>query len=426
MTKVYKPMKRLNYILLTCIGLLVSMSACSSEDNENGKDSIETDVPRKDLVLSRSQAAVVEGQNNFAVKLLDISIQESNSGKNVICSPLSSQFALSMIANCAGNESLPDILKVLNAETLQDVNAATALLKEELPSLDPYKAKVNIANAAWLNNTKPNSSLLKTALSNSGTSNIFMADFANVSIKNQVNSWVKQNTNDLIPNFMDNEVSSQAKFVLCNCLTFEGVWSENLFKKQNTVKKTFFDYDGHSIGMVPMMQATEKLEFSEVYGTDCFRIDYGNGAYSLYLICEPNNKEIISEWAKLPSFNLVKEFNTNPSKVKTQLSLPTLDFTDEPALEEALLSQNVNLNNLKTISSDGRGESSPVSAIQKVRVIMNETGTTAAAATGTVSYIAFPDFIEANLNKPYVFFIAERSSGVILFAGHIQNPNLKE
>lgn len=127
-------------------------------------------------------------------------------------------------------------------------------------------------------------------------------------------------------------------------------------------------------------------------------------------------------------YNVLKHINRNVYKdLKTSLSLPQLDVACEPSLYEALKAQGLNLVDLKTLTVDGAGEDTPISIRQKARIIMNEKGTQAAASTVTDILILNPtQKQEANLNRPYIFFIAEQSTGAILFAGHIQDPSLKE
>ena len=53
------------------------------------------------------------------------------------------------------------------------------------------------------------------------------------------------------------------------------------------------------------------------------------------------------------------------------------------------------------------------------RIEVDETGTTAAAASGVAIDSHGPT---VNIDRPFFYFIRDRGSGAILFMGHIANP----
>ena len=56
---------------------------------------------------------------------------------------------------------------------------------------------------------------------------------------------------------------------------------------------------------------------------------------------------------------------------------------------------------------------------------MNENGVEASAATGIsiVPYSFFTPDITVNFDRPFAFFIVEKSTKMIQFAGIVNNPN---
>ena len=63
---------------------------------------------------------------------------------------------------------------------------------------------------------------------------------------------------------------------------------------------------------------------------------------------------------------------------------------------------------------------------QAVRVQVDEEGTKAAAATAigiaTASAPVQEEIVEMNVNRPFIFAIAQKQTGTILFAGAVNNP----
>jgi serine protease inhibitor len=56
---------------------------------------------------------------------------------------------------------------------------------------------------------------------------------------------------------------------------------------------------------------------------------------------------------------------------------------------------------------------------------INEEGTEAAAATVVVMIdTAVPSILEINLNRPFLYFIREISTGTILFMGRVSDPTI--
>ncbi len=66
-------------------------------------------------------------------------------------------------------------------------------------------------------------------------------------------------------------------------------------------------------------------------------------------------------------------------------------------------------------------------AIHKTFIEVNEEGTEAAAVTAVgVGLTSLPQTIQMTVDRPFVYVIAEKTSGVILFTGIVNDPSVKE
>jgi serpin B len=66
--------------------------------------------------------------------------------------------------------------------------------------------------------------------------------------------------------------------------------------------------------------------------------------------------------------------------------------------------------------------------IHKAVIEVEETGTKAAAASGVIAYTSeikekLPEIML--INKPFLFFIRDIESGIVLFIGRVMNPSLE-
>jgi serpin B len=78
--------------------------------------------------------------------------------------------------------------------------------------------------------------------------------------------------------------------------------------------------------------------------------------------------------------------------------------------------------------ADFRGiEENGALAISEVKhktfIEVNEEGTEAAAVTSVgIFTTSMPQYYRLNFDRPFLFFIRENSSGLIMFAGQVNNP----
>jgi serine protease inhibitor len=113
--------------------------------------------------------------------------------------------------------------------------------------------------------------------------------------------------------------------------------------------------------------------------------------------------------------------------IKNQVYFPKLKFSYSTRLNDALIALGMGKAfsddaDLSGITAGGGLQITEVK--QKAYVEVNEQGTEATAATVVVGGVSAPAPTELNLNRPFVFAIRENSSGLILFAGIVNNPLL--
>ena len=99
--------------------------------------------------LTLKQASLVTSENSFAFDIFK-EIIKSSSDKNLIFSPLSISYALSMTVNGAANETRDSMFKALRVSdiSIDDLNKSYKDLTASLLSVDE-RVKIEIANSVW-------------------------------------------------------------------------------------------------------------------------------------------------------------------------------------------------------------------------------------------------------------------------------------
>lgn len=164
-----------------------------------------------------------------SVKMTDLLSAEA-SGKNIMFSPTSLNFALGMIAEGAKGET---------KEILDDylgTNDFAAYAKEYLDKIKAYntedesygyQSKVKIADAVWVDNGLTLQEKFKNTVSDSFGAEVEAVDFsAAEKTCDVINSWCDKKTEGLIPKIITPDlINDNTGLCLTNSLYFESGWS---------------------------------------------------------------------------------------------------------------------------------------------------------------------------------------------------------
>ena len=204
---------------------------------------------------------------------------------------------------------------------------------------------------------------------------------------------------------------------LVNVVYFKGVW-RNKFDKKLTVVSNFKNEAGIQ---VPVNMMYQKDTFS--YTTDAFAqyldMPYGNKAFSMTVILPLENKTTVDVLNHLSVENWISTLGSM-AETQVMVSVPRFKVENKFMLNQVLLNMGMKLafSDFADFSkiSDVRLLISKV--IHKTYVTVDEEGTEAAAVTaieiGVTSVPVMPVF---TVNKPFLFIIREKSTGVMLFIG---------
>lgn len=404
-------------LLLVC-AMAVNLTGCTME--VQAKDLMEGITPNNVTALDNlsSQNADV---TDFAIRLFKAS---EESGKNTLISPLSVLCALAMTANGAEEETLQQMEEVLGM-TNEDLNLYLYSYMKNLPQGDKYK--LSLANSIWFTEDERftvNQDFLQTNADYYGA-DIYKAPF-NEQTKKDINNWVKQNTDEMIPEILD-RVPVDAIMYLVNALAFEAEWSA-IYKKDQ-VREGVFTKEDNTKQNVDFMYGSEGtyLEDENAAG---FMKYYKGGKYALVAML-PDEGVSISDYIASLTGESVNALLTNPQhttvytaipKFETEYSVEMSEILKDMGMPKAFDPNNAKFEGLGT-SSAGNIFISRV--LHKTFISVGEKGTKAGAATvvemadGAAAEPQEPK--EIYLNRPFVYMLIDCENNIPFFIGTMMN-----
>ena len=402
------------YILfLLIIGLLVGCKSANEPTLEN---------EAKPIKLSSVQKARVGQDNDFAFDLLRNTIIKTKATEpNVFISPLSVSIAFGMVRNGANGETKTEIEKALRLSGLTDaeINDYYRIMQTELPSIDK-KTKLSIANAIWLRSgftAKPD--YLKTN-ADYFKAYIKTVDFGQSWALDTINDWAKRNTNGLIPKVL-NELDADLVALLMNAVYFKGTWVSR-FNKESTKEADFKNEQGEYV-KVNMMSCKSTFDYTKDDVAQYLDMPYGNKAFSMTVILPNENKTTDDVLKQLNTAQLAAilgkmqptETNVFFPRFKVKNKFELIPMLDAMGIKKAFtpLADFSRMCNSSVFISFVKHDT---------YVEVTEEGTEAAAVT-TIGFknTSMPQENYFVANKPFLFLIREKSTGVILFIGKMGN-----
>ena len=404
-------------LLLVC-AIAINLAGCSTK--VQAKDLMEGITPNAVTPLEdlTTQSATV---TDFAVRLFQAS---EKSGENTLISPLSVLCALSMTANGAEGETLAQMEAVLGMTT-QELNLYLYSYMQSLPQGEKYK--LSLANSIWFTEDESftvNPDFLQTNADYYGAS-IYKTPFNNQTCKD-INNWVKQNTDEMIPKILD-RVSEDAVMYLVNALAFEAEWME-VFEKNQVRDGEFTSEDGTK-QTVTFMYGSESTYLEDKNATG-FMKKYKGGKYA-FVAMLPNEGISVSEYVASLDGAALNALLSNPQyttvytsipKFETEYDIEMSDILKETGMPIAFEPTKADFAGIGT-STEGGVYISRV--LHKTFISVGEKGTKAGAATVVEANCgsAMPpqEPKEVYLDRPFVYMLIDCENNIPFFIGTLMN-----
>ncbi len=374
---------------------------------------------------------LAESVNLFA---RDLDGQLAANKGNLFYSPLSIAAALSMTRAGARGETAKQIARVLHVDPGdKSADASFAKLVEKLASKSGKNApELAIANRLWPDRAaKLAPAFVKLTKADYGAP-VQPLDFAHRPdpARLTINRWVSARTHHKIPDLLPpGSVTPATRLVLTNAIYMKAKWLTP-FQKSATEDLPFY-VDGTQEKKLPTMQARLTARHGQLGAAEVAELPYvhkkGGPALSMVIILPRQRAGIQAVEKELDQRGFSAYVDALTQGGDLLLSLPRFKATLRVRLKPALAKLGMPLAFGPGADFSGMFASKAGYYIDEVYhqafVTTDEKGTEAAAATGIVMRAtAIHQTTVFHVDHPFVFFIRDAKSGVVLFAGRIDDP----
>ncbi len=364
--------------------------------------------------------------NAFSMTLYQ-ELTKGDASKNLFFSPYSIATVLAMVSAGTKGKTNEEIMEALNWDNSTDIHEEFGKLLTNLrgkgQKLSP--SSLNIANRIWIQKGMGLKSNFRKILNEDYDSKVGKNDYLKEPEKSRkkINEWVKKNTGNQIVDFLKKDtIDTMTRLVITNAMYFKASW-KTPFDPYLTSKQKFYTSADEST-KVKMMDAS--LWANVASGPDeqfaIIELPYAGRKFSMMLVL-PGDDKNLGDIADSLDFNAMLGMEYKPMKI--QILLPKFKIRSQSDLTQSL-SNRLGVRSLFSPACDLSGMFKKpdgifvTQAFHEAFVEVDEKGTKASAATALVAGRSFlPMFI---FNKPFLFFIKDNMSDVVIFAGRYATP----
>lgn len=403
-------------------GILSSCSAAGANDipSETGD---RTEAPAR---VEHAEAAYSTDEifGCFNGAFLKEYLKEQDS---FVISPLSAKLAVSMAAAGAdsGTGTERELLDLFGYGSREDMLTDCGRIVEELNASET----IDTADSVWISDRlKGFNGSYGDTLKDVFSAEFFTQDLSSEKFVKKLNGWVSDNTKKMIPELLKEPLSEDARLALVNALYFKNEW---LFKfdEYSTHDRDFYGKSGTV--QVPTMYLAERLQYGEGKKFKSVVMLYKDGSYMTVYLPLDENAQIADLIAEMSVEELNAELEADYDMEDVVLSMPKFECESGGSLLEML--ERLGVRDAFDPSAAAFGEMTDGTEtlyiskiIQAAKIVCNERGTEAAAATLVAMDAggAMPasDIIEFTVDRPFLYEI-KTASGETLFMGVMQDIN---
>lgn len=410
------------------ISVIISNSGRINNDNQNNLEQQNLQQNNSKNELQQNTIADInqnQEENRLNKDFNFEFLKLENTNKNIIYSPLSIKYALSMLNEGANGKTKEQITKALN--------------NNKLTKYENIDKVLSLANCIYIRDSYANyiKESYKKTLNDKYDAEIKYDAFKN---SNNVNKWIEDKTLGIIKNTLSDDMVQDiyTKILLINALAIDMEW-ENGFESDKTYGREFNLANGEKMQATTMNKETSSDSISYYKDKDVTALTMNLKKYN------DKQLEFIAIMPNVDISNYIKEITTekinsiskkmipaSKAKYGIDIYIPKFSFDYELKLKQDLMDIGITEAFMPTAdfsNMTNNEEGLYVSdAIHKANIDFTEKGVKAAAVTvfimkanAMIGEKNEPE--EVKFDKPFVYVIKDKDTNEIWFIGTVYEPN---
>lgn len=369
-----------------------------------------------------------ESLNKFGFEVLQKLTSKSDNNSNAVFSPFSAFVCVSMTASLFKNQSRNEIFQSLQIQPSLSLSVDN-FMKQLKEFLNKEKSEsLSGSNRVWANEKMkfspqtfdPNSKILGIPIEK--------VSFPQPGC-DRINEDIKQATKGMIPQILDaSMLSGSSAIVLTNAVYFECQWDEFFvkdFETRSSEIKNFFLSDGKQIHVDMLRSFERQLLYSENDQFQVCAIPYLHHKYDMIIVLPKDKK---SNGLKNLNFKMLTDL-INAFKIRViNLKMPKFEIESNLQLNEIFQS----LGMKKAFTGDADCTDPNVKyfislILQKAKIMVDENGTIASAATAVIMNECACEITQEPINffadHPFAYILRNKKTKTFIFEGLVKNPS---
>ncbi|RLM74467.1 hypothetical protein C2845_PM15G25350 [Panicum miliaceum] len=249
----------------------------------------------------------------------------------------------------------------------------------------------------------------------------------------EINDWFRGETGGFVENLLgEGSVDGSTVVVLANALCFNGHWYNPFFPR--LTEDGMFHVSPDAAVRVPFMTGSHQHTFMDIGchpGFNVLRMPYCTGGGGGRMFASPTSATACLRSSN-PAALLHKTIVPKRPATVGELKIPKFELSFKVEASRLLRHLGFDLpfhpaaDSFSPMLLGSPRKVAVSSVLHQCFVNVNEKGTVAAAGTvGAIMGCAMPDdhIVDFVADHPFLFFIMEEDSGLVVFAGQVVNPS---
>jgi serine protease inhibitor len=340
---------------------------------------------------------------------------------NAVSSPVSIGIAFSL-ARAGASPDTGEVLDEIFAFPSENLHAAANTVDLKLAEASIDSTTLEVANRLFLDHQfSPLPAFLDTAAGYYGATIQPVDTNDGAAAADVINGWVSETTRGLIPTIVNEAVVQDQELILVNTVYLKADWVEQFLP--GLTRDGQFTTDTGSTVTTPFMRDREPVQrrFVRLDDADAVELPYVGDQLAMWLII-PREDDGLARLEALLDASSVASLADSAEEGMVDLTMPKWEQTLPPT---NLFDWLCPLGFCTGAAFDNIAPGIFITAaVHGAKVIVDEKGTEAAAATALVFTESGPPPADLTIvaDRPFLWAIVHEDTGAILFLGRLVDP----